>query len=337
VPTEHRAHAAHFTAAGTRVAVRAGIVSLVAGTLIMGAKFVAWFITGSAAVLADAAESVVNVVAAAIVTVSVIVASRPADAEHPYGHGKAEYLSAAVEGGMIVLAATLILVESLRKLIAPVEIPHIEKGILIAGGAGLANLLLGLYLVRVGRKESSSAVEADGIHVLSDVITTAGTVGALVAVRLTGFVILDPLVALAVAAHILRTGWKVVRRALAGLLDEADFDLLQSIANHLNEVRREEWVEIHQLRALSSGSVHHLDLHLSVPRYLSVERAHNLADELEAELQRGERRGDVVVHIDPCLPPECPGCIVSDCPVRSSPLEKRVPFNVDNLTRAGAI
>jgi cation diffusion facilitator family transporter len=338
VPTEHRVHEAHLSASGKRVAVRAGVISLVAGTVIMGTKFVAWMVTGSTALLADAAESVVNVMAAAVVTASVVVASRPADADHPYGHGKAEYLSAAVEGGMIVIAATLIVVEAIRKMITGPEISRVEAGIVIAGAAGLANLALGFYLVRVGRRERSSAVEADGIHVLSDVFTTVGTVGALIAVRFTGFVILDPLVALVVGAHILRAGWRVARRALAGLLDEADFTVLDSIAHELEAVRQAEWVEIHQLRAWSSGSESHVDLHLSLPRYLSVEDAHRVADGLEERLiEKVVHRGDVVVHIDPCLPRHCSGCTMGRCPIRSVPLEERLPFTVENITLEGSI
>jgi divalent metal cation (Fe/Co/Zn/Cd) transporter len=285
-----------------RVAVRAGVISLVAGIAIMGTKFAAWAVTGSTAVLADAAESVVNVVAAVLVTAGVVVASRPADADHPYGHGKAEFLQ------------------------------RIGAGILIAGGAGLANLALGLYLLRVGRKERSAAVTADGVHVLTDVATTVGTIVALVLVGLTGFTIIDPLAGLLIGVHILWAGWRVVR------LDEADFELLQSIAALLARDRRSEWVEVHQLRGWSSGANTHLDLHLVVPRYLSVEAAHDLADDFEARLlQEVPDPADVIVHIDPCTPRHCSACQIENCPVRSTPLEAPFPFTVESLTRAGTI
>jgi cation diffusion facilitator family transporter len=318
--------------------LKAAIVSLVAGAAILGVKFVAWFLTGSTAVLADAAEQVVNVVASTMVVISVAVASRPPDAEHPYGHGKAEFLSAAVEGGMIVVAATLIAVEAIRQIIIGPEIRNIGIGIAIAASAGIANLVLGWYLVTVGRRERSSAVEADGIHCFSDVAITAGSIVALVAVRLTGVAVLDPLVAIAVSAHILRMGVKIIRQASAGLLDKADFALLQSIAGHLEKVRRPEWVEIHQLRAWSSGWINHVDVHLSVPRYFSVDKAHSSADELQEELLgHVVGPGDVVVHIDPCLPHQCSGCAMASCPVRAEPFEEPLQFSVENLTRAGTI
>jgi cation diffusion facilitator family transporter len=321
-----------------RVAVRAGVISLVAGIAIMGTKFAAWAVTGSTAVLADAAESVVNVVAAVLVTAGVVVASRPADADHPYGHGKAEFLSAAAEGGMIFAAATLIVVQSIREIVVGPEIQRIGAGILIAGGAGLANLALGLYLLRVGRKERSAAVTADGVHVLTDVATTVGTIVALVLVGLTGFTIIDPLAGLLIGVHILWAGWRVVRRAVGGLLDEADFELLQSIAALLARDRRSEWVEVHQLRGWSSGANTHLDLHLVVPRYLSVEAAHDLADDFEARLlQEVPDPADVIVHIDPCTPRHCSACQIENCPVRSTPLEAPFPFTVESLTRAGTI
>lgn len=339
MPTEHRIPETHRAPGRqSRRLVRAGVVSLVAGIGIMGAKFAAWLISGSTAILADAAESIVNVVAAAIVTVGVAVGSRPADADHPYGHGKAEFLSAAVEGGMILVAATLILIEATRAILVGPELRALGRGIVVAGGAGVANLVLGLYLVRVGRREGSAALAADGLHVLSDVVTTAGTLVALALVGATGFVILDPLVAIVVGLHILRTGWRVIRRALAGLLDEADFDLLAAIAGHLETERRPEWVEIHQLRAWSSGTIKHVDLHLTVPRYLSVDDAHRLADGLERGLARWiEGEGDVVVHLDPCLPRHCGACTMPRCPVRSRPVDKPFPFDSESLTKEGVI
>jgi cation diffusion facilitator family transporter len=321
-----------------RIALRAAIISLVGGAAILGVKLLAWFLTGSTAVLADAAEQVVNVVASTMVVWSVAVASRPPDADHPYGHGKAEFLSAGVEGGMIFIAGTFILIEAIRQIVIGPHLQRVGTGILVSGVGGVANLALGLYLVRVGRRERSSAVEADGVHCLSDVWITVGSVAALVGVRFTGFVYLDPLVALAVSVHILRMGSKVVRRAMAGLLNEADFSLLESISGHLEKIRRPQWVEIHQLRTWSSSWVNHVDLHLTVPRYFSIAEAHWEADELEAELlQAVAGPGDVVVHIDPCLPDHCSGCTVSECPVRGEPLEERLAFSVEKLTRAGTI
>ena len=318
--------------------VRAGAISVGIGFLILGAKFVAWRVTGATVLLADAAESIVNVIAAVMVTYSVAVASRPADEDHPYGHGKAEPLSAAVEGALIVIAAMVIVVEAIRHLIAGPELQQLGTGIALAGIAGLGNLGLGFYLMRVGRQEESEAIQADGVHLLTDVVTTAGGIAALVAVQLTGIQLLDPLFALVVAANILVTGWRVVRRALRGLLDEADFPFLAEIAQHLERERPPDWIEIHEMRARRSGAFHHIDLHLTVPRYRSIEQAHQTGDELEKTLLAFvSTGGGAVVHMDPCQPRHCVGCAMADCPVRSEALKERFEFDLESLTKPGTI
>ena len=182
-----------------RLALRAGVISIVASAAITLVKFLAWSLTGSTAVLSDAAESLVNVAAASMATWSVVVAARPADADHPYGHGKAESISAAVEGLMIAGAASLIFVVAVRALVVGPVIVRLDYGFVLSAATAGANLVLGLYLVRIGRRAGSAAIEADGQHVMTDVITTAGTIVALVAVKLTELAWIDPLVALAVA------------------------------------------------------------------------------------------------------------------------------------------
>lgn len=319
-------------------AVRAGVTSLAAGALIMVAKFVAFFLTGSTALLADASESIVNVLAGALLTYSLIVARRPADDDHPYGHGKAEPLSAMFEGTLIVIAAALIIGQAIHELVVGPDLQRLGTGMLISGGAGLANLGLGLYLLAVARREASEALRADGVHVLTDTVTTVGGIAALFLVRLTGQVWIDPVAGLLVAVNIVWAGWRVIRTALRGLLDEADFEMLGAIARALDHVRRDAWCEIHQLRAWSSGNVNHVDLHLVVPRYLTMEQGHVHADEVEKTVLGllGED-GDVVVHVDPCRPQHCRGCAQKDCPIRSAPLDAPMEFSVDGLTRQGTI
>jgi cation diffusion facilitator family transporter len=304
----------------------------------MGAKFVGFLVTGSSAVFADAAESIVNVIAGSIATYSVAIAARPADADHPYGHGKAEVVSAAVEGALILLAATVVALEAVREMIVGPALQRLDMGIAVSAAAGLGKLVLGLYLVRVGRLHGSHAIAADGAHVLTDVVTTVGTIAALFAVKLSGIEMLDPLAALAVGANIMRTGWRVMRRALRGLLDEADFELLFRLAERLETARRPEWVDVHELRTWSSGSLHHFDLHLAVPRYLSIEQAHRIGDQIEeivVDVAAG--RGDAVVHLDPCTPRHCTGCTMAACLVRSADLVEPVPLTVASVTRRGII
>jgi cation diffusion facilitator family transporter len=323
---------------GQSPAVRAGFISLVASVVILLVKLTAYLYTGSMALLADAAESSVNVIAAAVMTFSVAVSRRPPDSDHPYGHGKAEPLSAAVEGALIAGAATFIAVEAVRRLVVGSVLGHLGTGMAISAVAALANLLLGVYLLRVGRRESSEALRADGIHVLSDTLTTAASIAALVAVQVTGFVVVDPIVALIVAANLAWAGARVVRRSLTGLLDEADFGLLVRLANALQKARKPEWCDIHQLRSRIAGRRRHVDLHLVVPRYFSMDDAHRVEDGLEAALKDAvEGDEDFVVHIDPCRPVHCAGCEMPACPVRSAALEKRAEFDVEHLTRPGPI
>lgn len=318
--------------------MRAGVVSLVAGVAILGTKLLAWRLTGSTVLLADAAESVVNVVAAAAVTWSLVVSRRPPDDDHPYGHGKAEALSAMLEGGLILTAAAAIAVEALRTLWVGPELERLGSGIAVSALSGAANLVLGGYLLAVARREQSQALRADGMHVLTDTITTAGGIAALLAVTLTGWPILDPLVALLVALNILRAGWALVRGAVQGLLDEADPTLLARLAGCADRNRRPDWCDIHQMRSWSSGRLQHVDLHLVVPRYLSIEAGHATADLLEADLLEClAGRGDVVIHVDPCRSDHCAGCTVTDCPVRARPLDKPAPFGVAELTEPGGI
>ena len=318
--------------------IRAGVISLVASVGILALKSAAYLYTGSMALLADAGESIVNVIAAALVTYSVAVARRPPDADHPYGHGKAETLSAMVEGSLIFAAAVVIAIEAARRIVTGPVLQHLGGGIAVSALAGLANLALGMYLLGVGRRERSEALRADGIHVLTDTVTTAAGIAALTVVHFTGYVLLDPIAALLVAGNILWAGGAVVRRSLTGLLDEADFSLLVRLGERIEAVRRPEWCDIHQLRSRASGKSNHVDLHLVVPRYFTMDDAHRSGDVLEVELgQAFEGEADFVVHLDPCRPSHCSGCAMPACELRAESFEKPVEFSAAHLTLAGQI
>jgi len=322
----------------THPSVRAGVISLVASVAILALKAAAYLYTGSMALLADAGESVVNVIAAALVTYSVAVSRRPPDADHPYGHGKAETLSAMVEGSLIFAAAVVIAIEAARRIVTGPVLQNLGGGIAVSAVAGLANLALGMYLLGVGRREQSEALRADGIHVLADTVTTAAGIAALAVVHFTGYVLLDPIAALLVAGNILWAGGAVVRRSLTGLLDEADFSLLVRLGERIEAVRRPEWCDIHQLRSRASGKRTHVDLHLVVPRYFTMDDAHRSGDVLEVELgQAFEGEADFVVHLDPCRPSHCSGCAMPACQLRADVFEKPVGFSADHLTLPGQI
>lgn len=317
-----------------RVRLRAGVLALVGGIAVLAAKLLAWRLTGSAAVLSDALESFVNVAAGALLLYSLWVSAQPADRNHPYGHGKVEFFSAGVEGTLIAVAALGIVFTAVRALILGPELRRLDTGLLLVSAATGVNALLGAYLIRVGRRQHSLALVADGRHLLTDVWTSVGVIFGLLLVRVTGVVVLDPLVALAVAVQILVTGWRLVRQAVGGLMDEADPGALGRMVEALREQREPHWIDAHSLRAWRSGPVEHVDLHLVVPRYFDVDRLHAIDQQIEDVLIGATGRpGEAIVHFDPCRPRHCGGCAVEPCPVRSAPLVAQRPITLDRATR----
>jgi cation diffusion facilitator family transporter len=315
----------------------AGRLSLVVGTFVFMGKVAAWIATGSVAVFSDAMESIVNVVAALLLVWSLRIAAQPADRDHPYGHGKAEFLSAAVEGALIIVAALLIGVQALRDLIVGAVPQRLDTGMALVAAASLLNGGLGLHLVRVGRRTHSAALVADGRHILTDVWTSAGVLLGLLGVSLTGWVWLDPAVALAVAANIVREGWRLVQHAVGGLMDEADVALLAKLAGALEAERPPEWIDAHGLRAWRSGAELHADLHLVVPRYFDAERLHGITESVEERLRSAAGLPtEAVVHFDPCRPHECARCGMPACPVRSAAFVEGRPLTLRRATRRDA-
>jgi cation diffusion facilitator family transporter len=320
--------------AAERARLRAGLVSLAASIALLGVKYQAYRLTGSTAILSDALESIVNVLAAAFAVGGVVFAGRPADRNHPYGHGKIEFLSAGFEGGLISFAACVILYEAGRAAVHGVELHRIDAGSAITLAAGGANLLLGWYLVRVGRRHDSLALVADGQHVLSDFWTSAGIVAGLVLIRLTGAWWIDPLVAGVVALSLLWTGFRLVRRAAAGLLDEEDTALLHRLIDVLGRAVGQGIIRVHHLRAIRAGRFHHVDAHLVVPEFWAVERAHDLAEDLSRRVIREVGiDGELVFHTDPCHRAYCAMCDLPECPVRRATFAGRPPLTVDEAVR----
>jgi cation diffusion facilitator family transporter len=315
----------------------AGRLSLVVGALVFAGKTAAWIATGSVAVFSDAMESIVNVVAALLLVWSLRMAAQPADRDHPYGHGKAEFLSAAVEGALIIVAALLIGVQALRDLVVGAVPQRLDTGMALVAATSLLNAGLGLHLVRVGRRTHSAALVADGRHILTDVWTSAGVLVGLLAVSLSGWVWLDPAVALAVAANIVREGWRLVSHSVGGLMDEADVALLERLAAGLEAARPPEWIDVHGLRAWRSGAELHADLHLVVPRYFDAERLHRIAEEVEERLRAAAALpSEAVVHFDPCRPHECASCAMPACPVRNAAFGERRSLTLRRVTRVDA-
>lgn len=307
--------------------------SLAAGTGLMVVKFYAWRLTGSAAILSDALESIINVVAGGFALISVIMAARPPDTSHPYGHGKIEFFSAGFEGALIIIAAAGIFYTGILQLFVPRALPNLNVGLLILLGAAIINLVLGLGLVRYGRSSDSLILVADGQHLLTDVMTSAGVLVGLVVVRLTGLFWLDGVIACLVGLNILITGWRLVRQSFHGLMDAANPSVLAELAELLIRNRRICWVDVHQLRAWKSGDHLHVDLHLVLPRDLQMHEAHREAKILEhIIIDHFRGKASALIHMDPCVDGECPVCACHPCDSRNAALEQQAEWTVGTLT-----
>jgi cation diffusion facilitator family transporter len=306
------------------------------GAGLMATKFIAFYLTNSAAILSDALESIINVVAAGFALASIIIAAKSPDPTHPYGHGKVEYFSAGFEGALIILAALGIFYEAWPRLFHPQAIPRLEKGMLLIVGAAVVNLILGAILVIIGRRTKSIILVADGKHVLTDVYTTIGVVLGLVGVFFTGWNWLDGAVAILVGLNILVTGSRLVYQAGVGLMDTSDPELLEEICRVIAEHRRAMWIDIHQLRARRSGSRVFMDFHLILPRDLSLDVSHAEVKLLEKILNDYfEGRADILIHADPCMDPECPICGHEPCEHRREATRMQPLWRSDTLTCEG--
>jgi len=317
-----------------RARLRAMVVSLAVSVVLLAAKYEAYQLTGSTAILSDALESIVNVVAAVFALGGIVFAGRPADRNHPYGHGKIEFFSAAFEGGLIAFAAVVIVYEVVLSLLRGPQVRALDVGVTIVLGAGLVNLLLGWYLTRAGRKYDSLTLVADGRHVLADFYTSAGIVVGLLLVRFTGIAWLDPVVAAVVALNLLWTGFRLVRHAAGGLLDEEDTPLLDRLLDVLQPHLGQGVIRVHHLRAIRAGRFHHVDAHLVVPEFWTVERSHELAEDLaERVIKEVGVEGEMTLHTDPCHRVYCAMCDLRDCPVRRAPFARRPPLTLDEAVQ----
>jgi cation diffusion facilitator family transporter len=296
------------------------------------AKLWAWFMTGSVTILTDALESTVNVLAGFIGWYSISLAAKPRDLNHPYGHGKIEFVSAAVEGSLIIIAALFIFGEAVDVLIHPRAIKSLDLGIILIAATGLVNFILGTIAVKKGIAGRSATLEAAGRHLRTDAYSTLAIIIGLIAVRLTKFGWLDSAVAMGFAGFILVSGYKVLRKSLAGIMDEADPDLLKRVIDLLQQQRRADWIDLHNLRVIQYGAILHIDAHMTLPYYFEVRDADREIHTLET-LITNHFGGTVelFIHVDGCEPFQCRLCAMPACPVRQEELKGRVEWTLENL------
>lgn len=293
-------------------ALKLAIGSLLVGSLVLGLKGLAWWITGSVALLSDALESTVNLATAFAALVAIRMAARPADASHPYGHHKAEYFSAVLEGVMIIVAAVFILREAYAGLVGPHAIDAPIDGVLVNGLATALNGLWAWVLVRQGRRLKSPALVADGRHLWTDVVTSFGVAGGILLAAATGWWLLDPLMAALVALHILWSGSRVVKESLSGLMDEAVPE--DTLARIRDVISREASgaVEAHDLRTRQAGRATFVEFHLVVPGDMTVFDAHEICDRVEAAMATAVPDARVTIHLEPEHKSKHTGIVVLD-------------------------
>ena len=302
-------------------------LSLGLGLLIAAMKVAAYFLTHSVAILTDAAESGINVLAAGFALYAVWLSAQPPDREHPYGHGKIEFVSAGFEGGFIVFAGLGILYEAYRAIRFPHAPTELGLATVLVALGGAGNGYLGWRLVQAGKRYQSLALVADGRHLLTDAFSSVALLLGLGLMALTGLYWLDGILALLLAAMLLYHGAGLIRQSLRGLLDERDQPLLAEVAAVLQAHRRDTWVDLHNLRAVRHGADIHIDAHVTLPWYQNLEQAQAELEAIQTRLDSHfATRVEVFLHPEPCTPASCPVCPLLSCAVRQAPFERRVDW-----------
>ncbi|MBE7176024.1 MAG: cation transporter [Mucilaginibacter polytrichastri] len=309
------------------------LLSLVIGVLLMVAKFVAWFITRSNVILSDAAESIVNVLASAFAYYSVYLSALPRDENHPYGHGKVEFFSAFIEGALIGIAGLSIALKSTYNLFYPEPVNDLLTGTFIVIAAGAVNGLLGVFLQKRGRELHSITIEADGKHLISDAVTSVAMIAGLLLIWFTKIAWLDSAISVAMGVYLLIVGYRLVRRSVGGLMDEADAGIVEEFISVLNKNRQDPWIDLHNLRAQQYGPDLHIDCHMTLPNYFDLKEVHREVSTVDA-LGNGhfKRNIEFFIHADPCLPECCHYCRMKNCPIRSEEQRMDITWTLANAT-----
>jgi len=274
-------------------------ISVAIGVAVLGLKLLAWQITGSVALFSDALESIVNVVASGAALLAIHYSSRPADANHPYGHHKAEYFSVVLEGVFIIVAAIAILREAYEAFLSPHMIDAPVEGLAVSALASVINGLWSWFLIREGRRRRSPALVADGKHLLTDVVTSVGVIVGLVAAYLTGIPQLDPILAAIVAVNILWAGWRLIRESLGGLMDEAVPEKTLGEIREVISSNADGAIEVHDLRTRLAGRATFIDFHLVVTGSMAVSEAHDICDRIEKALRAKVDDAMITIHVEP--------------------------------------
>ena len=312
--------------------IRFQSISLLIGLILMAIKFAAYVFTNSNAILTDALESIVNVVAGAFALYSLILVNLPKDENHPYGHGKIEFISASIEGVLITIAGILMIIKSCYNFIHPEPISQLDLGIYLTAFCGLVNYGLGYYTQKKGEEHSSLTMIASGKHLKSDAYSTVGLIVGLAIIYFSKIYWLDSVIAILFGLLICKTGYNVLRESIAGIMDETDYKLSENLVKIFNDNRKNNWIDIHNMRIIKFGHVIHIDCHFTMPWYYTTLQAHQEVKAVENLVNKKiESPVEFFIHTDPCLEISCSHCQIKDCKERLHPFETKIDWNLKNV------
>lgn len=305
---------------------------LLVGTFLMAVKFYAYFLTHSNAILTDAIESIVNVLAGVFALYSLYYAAKPKDEDHPYGHGKIEFLSSGVEGGMIFLAGIAMLIKGVLAFFKPEPIAHVDIGLYLSAFSGLVNYVMARILISHGNAMHSSSMVADGKHLMTDTWSSVGLVFGLIVIYFTQLFWIDYVITVLLGCLITYTGIGLIKESIFNLLDKTDYSKIEHLITFLNSKRKLAWIDIHNLRVVKYGSVVHVDCHMTLPWYYSLEEAHREVDELgRLAMEELNYQIEFFIHADPCLPISCAICQLPACKERKMNFVKKLNWEMRNV------
>lgn len=295
-------------------------------------KLVVFFMTHSLSVLSDTLESVVNIVATLVGSYSMYIAAKPKDKDHPYGHGKAEFISSAFQGSLIIGVGFLIIYESIQSYFNPGTLHNLGNGFWLLIVIATINIATALFVMRMGKQNNTSSLMTSGKLFLIDFFTTFSVAMGLLILMFTGIQKVDAIIAILLGSWVLFDGYKILRASLAGIMDEADMALLENVISEINANRLINWIDLHNLRVIKYGPLLHIDCHLTMPWYLNVHEAHIVMDEFTDLVK--SKFGDSVeffIHIDGCMPFSCDICAIEKCDKRQAPFQKKLDWTMENV------
>lgn len=306
--------------------------SLFIGVLLTIVKFVAYWLTHSNAIYSDAIESVVNILAGAIALYSIWLAAQPSDAEHPYGHGKIEFVTSAIEGILVLIAGISIIYQAIRHFFNPQILHDLDLGIILIAFTTAIHFILGIFFMRKGKLLHSPTLEANGRHLRSDAISSLALIVGLILIKITQLTWIDTTVALLFGLFILKEGYVIIRKSIGGIMDETDKEVVQLMVEILQANRQPAWIDIHNFRVIKYGSVLHVDCHMTLPWYFNNVACHDQIEQVDNIVnEKLERKVELFIHVDPCLPQSCNVCSLENCAERQFPQRENIVWSLDRI------